>query len=94
MRAAKPVISVEGLSKVSSIGASLHQEYRTLRETFANAATAAWGLLRPVASSPSPAQSRLQWALKDVSFEFNPGEVVGIIGRNGAGNSTLLKVRS
>ncbi|MHB1024887.1 MAG: ABC transporter ATP-binding protein [Desulfobacteria bacterium] len=34
------------------------------------------------------------WALKDVSFEVAPGEVVGIIGRNGTGKSTLLKILS
>jgi lipopolysaccharide transport system ATP-binding protein len=32
------------------------------------------------------------WALKDVSFEVQPGETLGIIGRNGAGKSTTLKL--
>ena len=34
------------------------------------------------------------WALRDVSFSVHPGEVLGIIGHNGAGKSTVLKVIS
>ena len=34
------------------------------------------------------------WALSDVSFEVEHGDVVGIIGRNGAGKSTILKLIS
>lgn len=34
------------------------------------------------------------WALKDVSFDVRRGEVLGLIGRNGAGKSTTLKIIS
>jgi lipopolysaccharide transport system ATP-binding protein len=32
------------------------------------------------------------WAVRDVSFDVNPGEALGIIGANGAGKSTILKL--
>lgn len=32
------------------------------------------------------------WALKNVSFEAEPGTILGVIGHNGAGKTTLLKV--
>jgi homopolymeric O-antigen transport system ATP-binding protein len=34
------------------------------------------------------------WAVKDVSFEVRRGEALGIIGANGAGKSTILKLLS
>jgi ABC-2 type transport system ATP-binding protein len=34
------------------------------------------------------------WALKNVSFELKKGDMLGVIGRNGAGKSTMLKVLS
>ena len=32
------------------------------------------------------------WALRDVSFAVTPGEAIGVVGRNGQGKSTLLKL--
>jgi len=46
---------------------------------------------------PRAADSLLQqefWALRDVSFEVQRGEAFGIVGANGAGKSTILKILS
>jgi len=78
---------VEGLSKRYRIGQ--RERCYALRDVLARAVTAP---LRWLRDGPSPDGRRSSvggrdspiWALRDVSFEVRRGEVVGIIGRNGA----------
>ncbi len=50
--------------------------------------------LLPIDERESGGASEVIWALRDVSFEVQQGEILGIIGGNGAGKSTILKVLS
>lgn len=51
------------------------------------------GIGSAVKSLINPKYKRVQ-ALKDISFNISPGEIVGYIGPNGAGKSTTIKIIS
>lgn len=84
-----PMIQAEGLTKRYRIGE--RQAYYTIRESVMRRLRAAGGWNRANGQSRSLGEGSML-ALNDVSFSVGPGEVLGIIGRNGAGKSSLLKV--
>jgi lipopolysaccharide transport system ATP-binding protein len=83
-------IEVENISKRYRITQGV-AGYRTLRETLTDVALAP---LRRLKHGTGDTRVQDFWALRDVNLQIKPGEVVGLVGRNGAGKSTFLKILS
>jgi len=81
----KHALQIRGLGKRYDIGAAAqrHNSFRDLLED----------KLRSLRAGKRAAPNQF-WALNNASFDVEHGENVGIIGLNGAGKSTMLKILS
>jgi lipopolysaccharide transport system ATP-binding protein len=80
------------LSKRYRVGQG--KSYASLRESLATKFKVPLRLLNSRNHSNGRHGEPHLWALHDVGFDVEPGEVLGLIGNNGAGKSTILKILS
>ena len=83
-------IKVENLGKRYILRHQQKIKYLALREKIAEQCRA---IFKAKEQKDSVAREEF-WALRDINFEVKPGERLGIIGRNGAGKTTVLKILS
>jgi len=84
------VIQVENLGKKYLISHQTHGRYTALRDVIMEKAKNIGEKLLPFSLNHVSSEAKLAakeefWALNNVSFRVTQGEIVGIIGRNGAG---------
>lgn len=87
-----PVIEIKNLSKRYNINRR-QEGYVVLREVLANVFRHPLHFVKKKINE-SFGNKEDFWALRDINLTVNKGEILGIIGANGTGKSTLLKILS